>query len=457
MPELPEVETVRKILNTFIIGAEVSGVEVRKPGIINGDVDTFIKTITGQTFGPVERIGKYLIFTFASDLILLSHLRMEGKYVEVVPGEKLSPYAHVIFTFTDGRKLCYDDSRQFGTMELTTKATYLHTKSLQNVGKEPFDTDPKEYFNSIKSRTTPIKLTLLDQKLMSGLGNIYVDEVLYAAQIHPLFPTNKLTYKQVALLVTESVNVLNEAIKQGGTTVRSYHPSVGVSGNFQQQLHAYGRADQKCIRCGGLMKKIFVGGRGTTYCPTCQVNPYAPRVIAITGQKAAGKSVILDYLKTSGHEVHNTDIIAKDLYKDVLVRERLSLLLGLDLEENGTLNIKKLREHLLANPKDIKIINNYIHPLVKEQMVALIKKSSAIHIYFEVPLVFSKKINELFDYIIGVEVSASKQLSNLALRGQTLGLNPDQEYLKNRHKVDYIIVNDGSIEELISKFKAFKH
>ena len=139
MPELPEVETVKRILNTFIQGTTITNVIVKKRGIIKGDVQHFINSLKGRTFHEVKRIGKYLIFTFDTDLVLLSHLRMEGKYKEIMPGEPLSRYAHVIFELSDGRKLCYDDSRQFGTMELSTTSEYLQTKAMQNVGPEPFD------------------------------------------------------------------------------------------------------------------------------------------------------------------------------------------------------------------------------------------------------------------------------------------------------------------------------
>jgi formamidopyrimidine-DNA glycosylase len=166
----------------------------------------------------------------------------------------------------------------------------MKTKAMQNVGPEPFDIDPVIYFHNIQNRSTPIKQTLLDQKLMSGLGNIYVDEVLYLSHVHPETPTNSIDFKTVKLLIEHSIKVLNAAIKQGGTTVRSYRPAAGVHGHFQQQLHAYGKAYEKCPTCNFRFKKIFVGGRGTTYCPSCQINPSVPLTIAITGQKASGKN-----------------------------------------------------------------------------------------------------------------------------------------------------------------------
>ena len=204
------------------------------------------------------------------------------------------------------------------------------------------------------------------------------------------------------------------------------------------------------------MKKIFVGGRGTTFCPYCQRNPGAAKTIAITGQKASGKSVIANYLKNQGQLVFDSDTLAKDLYKDVKVVDTLANKLSVSLLKDGVFDLTLLRNHLLAHPEALKIVNAYIHPLVKEKIKEIIARHPGQTLYFEVPLVFSLKINELFDFIIGVEVSLERQKENLLRRGQTLGINPDAMYLKNRHRLDYILINDGSIDDLITKFKALK-
>lgn len=456
MPELPEVETVKRILNTIIVGATITDVIIHKKRIINGDPQVFKSALIGQTFSHVKRIGKYLIFTFNSDLVMLSHLRMEGKFIEVLLGEEDSKYAHVIFVLNDGRRLCYDDSRQFGKLELSTNEEYMKTKAMQNVGPEPFDIDPATYFHNIQNRSTPIKQTLLDQKLMSGLGNIYVDEVLYLSRVHPETPTNSIDFKTVKLLIEYSIKVLNAAIAQGGTTVRSYRPAAGVHGHFQQQLHAYGKAYEKCPTCNFRFKKIFVGGRGTTYCPSCQINPSVPLTIAITGQKASGKTVISDYLRSIGETVIDTDSLAKSFYQDLNLTKKLEQKLATSLHDNDVFDLDLLRAYLLANPKQIKVINALIHPLVKTEISKIIKESNKDKLYFEIPLPFSHKIYELFNFIIGVEISVEKQQENLEKRGENLGINADNEYMKNRHRLDLIIVNDGTKTDLINKFKTFK-
>lgn len=454
MPELPEVETVKNILNTFIVGATISEVIVNKSRLIVGSVNDFKKKLANQTFSEVKRIGKYLIFTFKSDLILLSHLRMEGKFLDSSLEEPLSKFAHVIFTLTNGRRLVYEDTRQFGKMELSTKSDYLATKALQNVGPEPFSIDKNSYYKSLQTKSIAIKLALLDQKLMSGLGNIYVDEVLYLSKIHPSTPAQKITRSEVDTLIDNSIITLNKAIKAGGTTVKSYHPAKGISGNFQQELLAYGRAYLPCSFCGHKMKKIFVGGRGTTFCPLCQINHFSPRVIAITGMKAAGKSTLLSYIARSGYPTYSADLLAKELYNNIKVVDTLSKKLGTSLKTNNLFDISLLREFLNENPERIKDFNEVIHPLVKAKFIEIINKTPAKVLFFEIPLLFSNKIDELFTYTIGVEVSLTRQVENLLKRGSKPGPSPDKMYLKNRYKLDYILTNDGSVSDLEKKFLA---
>ncbi|MFA7449770.1 MAG: dephospho-CoA kinase, partial [Bacilli bacterium] len=292
--------------------------------------------------------------------------------------------------------------------------------------------------------------------LMSGLGNIYVDEVLYLSKINPLTPANTLTKEDITLLVNESKAVLNNAIKAGGTTVRSYAPAQGVSGNFQVQLHAYGKVDERCPTCNILFKKIFVGGRGTTFCPFCQVNKTRPQTVAITGQKASGKTEISKALTKAGALVIDTDTLAKSLYKDAKVVAKLAKKLGVSLTKDDKFDLNLLKAFLKENPKRIKDVNDVIHPLVKTEIIKIIENSTAKTLYFEIPVLFSHKVNELFDYIVAVEVSLTRQMQNLKARGDTLGINADQMYLKNRHKIDFIIINDGTTDELIAKFNTFK-
>lgn len=456
MPELPEVETIRAILKNSIIGETITNVQINTPRIIKNDVDFFTASLINQTFIDVKRIGKYLIFELTNDLVLLSHLRMEGKYIEVSEKEENSRFARVIFTFKSGKRLCYDDSRKFGTMELSSKQQYLNLPSLTVLGPEPFVADVDKVYRQFQRRNNPIKLSLLDQSIMTGLGNIYVDEVLFATKIHPLTPTNLLNLAQTKEVIEASIETLNKAIKAGGSTIRSYTPAKGMSGKFQLTLNAYGKEGSKCVRCHHLMKKIFVGGRGTTFCPSCQRVSGVGLAIAITGHKGAGKSTILDYLKSLGHKTLSADALVHELYLDKTVILGLESRLNQSFSENGLFNRALLRAYLLDHPEALKVVNNYIHPLVKERIKLEISKRNAANIYVEVPLLFSAKIHELFDFIIGIEIPSQLQIERLKLRGDDIKINPDAQYIKNRHKVDYIIINDGTKEELINKFNEFK-
>lgn len=270
MPELPEVETVRTILEKNIINKTIEDVIIRYSKIIqNVNVDEFINKLKGQTFIKMNRRGKYLICEL-TDYYLIVHLRMEGKFF-FMHDEPLSSHDHIIFKFNNS-ELRYNDTRKFGTMHLFSKDIDIYNiYPLNKLGKEPFDEGfdylyLKQYFNKCNK---PIKTTLLDQSVIAGLGNIYVDEVLFMSSIHPMKKTNKLNDFQIQKIVDNSIIVLNKAIKLGGTTIRSFQSSHDITGRFQNELLIHTKTN--CPTCNSLVKKIKVGGRGTYYCEKCQL------------------------------------------------------------------------------------------------------------------------------------------------------------------------------------------
>ncbi|MGE4341804.1 MAG: DNA-formamidopyrimidine glycosylase [Bacilli bacterium] len=448
MPELPEVETVRQVLSSLIIKATITDVEILKERIVTTPLDQFKSRLIGATFERIDRIGKYLIFYFDRDLILVSHLRMEGKYIEILPGETLSRFARVVFTLKDGRKLCYDDSRQFGTMTLIESHELASLKGLTKLGPEPFEAETQEVYQRFLKSSRPVKELLLDQTVMTGLGNIYADEVLFLSSLHPQYPANKVSKDKVEEIIKHAITVLNQAIMAGGSTIRTYHPGNGITGDFQTHLNVYGRQYQPCFICGHKLKKIFVGGRGSTYCPHCQRRVDAPLLIAITGLIGAGKSTVGSHLKSRGHKVYDADLIVRELYRDKKVTKSLEKKLNVVLHHKGSFQRELLKEALVIDVKLIKKVEDFIHPLVKEKMIEIIKNSDDKVIFCEVPLVFSHKIYELFDYIIGVETDKATQEKFLLARGKTVIVTPDQQYIKNRIKLDKIIINNGSIKKL---------
>jgi len=275
MPELPEVETIRKTLEHLTIGKQIEDVTVFWPKIIKKPVEheQFIDALKGQTIEAVGRRGKFLIFHM-TDLALVSHLRMEGKYGLFPTDEEMDKHTHVLFTFTDGTQLRYKDVRKFGTMHLFLKGEELTSLPLSQLGPEPLSDDfTTEYMMQSLSKTSRnIKAALLDQTLVVGVGNIYVDESLFRAKIHPQRIASSLTGKEIERIVTEVKATLAEAIEQGGSTIRTYINSQGQIGMFQQQLLVYGRNGEPCKECGNEIEKLKVAGRGTHICPSCQKN-----------------------------------------------------------------------------------------------------------------------------------------------------------------------------------------
>lgn len=275
MPELPEVETIRKTLEHLTIGKQIEDVTVYWPKIIKKPVEheQFIDALKGQTIEAVGRRGKFLIF-YLTDLALVSHLRMEGKYGLFPVDKEMDKHTHVLFTFTDGTQLRYKDVRKFGTMHLFLKGEELTSLPLSQLGPEPLsDEFTTEYMmQSLAKTSRNIKAVLLDQTLVVGVGNIYVDESLFRAKIHPQRVASSLTEKEIERIVSEVKATLAEAIEQGGSTIRTYINTQGQIGMFQQQLLVYGRNGEPCKECGNEIEKMKVAGRGTHICPSCQKN-----------------------------------------------------------------------------------------------------------------------------------------------------------------------------------------
>lgn len=273
MPELPEVETIRRTLLQLIIGKKVQSVSIFWPKIIKLPVEAeqFSDALIGQTMQDIGRRGKFLVF-YTEIYALVSHLRMEGRYTLNAPEEPVDKHTHVIFHFTDGTELRYRDVRKFGTMHLFRKGDEFISPPLSQLGPEPLDDtfDLKDFTNKLAGTKRNIKSVLLDQTVLVGLGNIYVDEALFKARIHPERMAQSLSNKEISVLFESIVETLSEAVKKGGSTVRTYVNSQGEMGMFQLEHYVYGRKGEACKVCGAELIKTVVGGRGTVYCPICQ-------------------------------------------------------------------------------------------------------------------------------------------------------------------------------------------
>lgn len=275
MPELPEVETVRRSLLGLIQNKTIKDIHVYYAKIIVGDPEVFVTALQGRKLLTIDRRGKYLLFRFDHDLTMISHLRMEGKYFVRQSIEPENKHVHVVFEFTDGSVLQYQDVRKFGRMQLVQTGTEAQVSGIKALGPEPFSPDFKvdSFYTALRRHHKAIKQVLLDQHVVTGLGNIYVDEVLWLSQISPLLPANAITRAQAEVLHDNIIQELKMAVDHGGTTIRSYVDANGNTGQFQFDLHVYGRQGQSCERCGTTIEKIKLGGRGTHFCPQCQPLP----------------------------------------------------------------------------------------------------------------------------------------------------------------------------------------
>lgn len=462
MPELPEVETVRNTLKKQILGETITKVEIFYDKMLYPNKDAFYKLVN-QTFRDIRRYGKYLFFIL-DDYIIISHLRMEGKFF-IKTNEPIEKHEHIVFTLNSGRTLRYHDTRKFGIMKLLETNDYqkaLQEPEIKKLGLEANDPNLTGYelYEKIKSKKIPIKTVLLDQENICGLGNIYVDEVCFLSKIHPLTLASNLTIDDANKIVENSKKVLEKAILAGGTTIRSYTSSLGVTGLFQLELHVHTKVGQPCENCQTIIKKIKVGGRGTYFCPICQVKK--PTIIGITGGIATGKSLVFNYLK----ENYNNNILYLDsdemshqLLKNEKVIEEITDKIANVKNNDGNINRKELGKLIFSDDEKRKKLNEIIHPLVKKEITKAIDKNGDKSIIFvDIPLLVEAKMEDLVDEIWFVYVNKETQLERLKNRDEIdddfaikkmnsqMNINDKLAYI-NKLDNKLIINNENLIEE----------
>lgn len=270
MPELPEVETVRRSLTPRLLGRAIADIEVLFPGAIKAmEPDRFCRELLGERFAALERYGKYLVYCFHSGRFMVMHLRMTGQAVLVDATEPVDRHVRVRFLLDDGNELRFSDMRKFGRVQLVEDRAEL--ERLIHLGPEPLTEafTPEALRYAMRGRGS-VKAALLDQRRIAGLGNIYADEALFRAGIRPDRPAGSLTEDEIRRLHEAVEEVLAEAVRHGGTTIRNYVQGDGAPGSYADRLQVYGRHGNPCVRCGAALAKMRVAGRGTTYCPECQ-------------------------------------------------------------------------------------------------------------------------------------------------------------------------------------------
>ena len=272
MPELPEVETVKNSLKKIVLNKTINNVIINYENIIEyPSSNDFKKKIINEKINDIKRRGKWLMFDL-DHYYLLSHLRMEGKYFIKEKNDEHSKHEHVIFELDDGRELRYLDTRKFGKMHLIEKEEVYNKKPLNELGLEPWDESLNVLYlkEKYKNKKLPIKTVILDQSIIVGIGNIYADEILFLSKINPLKKAFLLSDEELSNIIKYTKEVLDKAILEGGTTIRSYESSEGVHGRFQQSLLVHNKEGERCPNCNEKIIKIKVGGRGTYYCTKCQ-------------------------------------------------------------------------------------------------------------------------------------------------------------------------------------------
>ncbi len=274
VPELPEVETVRRGLDSRLPGKRIVFVEVLRPDSIgHPTARQFCRLLPGHLFASVARRGKYLLASFDNGAGLAVHLRMSGRLLVAEPGTPAGSHLRVRMRLDDGLELRFEDMRVFGRLWYVPygRAFEEVIPGLAELGPEPLAGFAGRHLKeAFRNRRQAVKSALLDQTLVSGIGNIYADESLFEAGIHPAKSACELKAAELNCLAEKIRLVLSRAIELGGSSIRDYRDSYGVNGSYQHQSLVYGRAGQPCRRCGRKVEKVKLSGRSTHFCPHCQ-------------------------------------------------------------------------------------------------------------------------------------------------------------------------------------------
>lgn len=454
MPELPEVETVINTIRPHIINKEIEKIEVYYDRLIQSNLDEFKTKLINQKFINVTRYGKFIFLHLTNDYVIITHLRMEGKFRFENSHNLRKKHTSAGFFFKDGTSLAFDDTRKFGLMYLSDEANFKETKMIKKLGIEANKISENDYEFLIKKfkKNKCIKELLLDQSILAGIGNIYADEILFSTKINPFRKGNDISDEKYHEIFQASNQILNKAITLGGSTIHSFHPSEGVDGKFQETLLCYGKSGTPCPNCNTTLHKDFIGGRGTTFCPNCQIDKSLEKGIAITGPIGSGKSTILNYFKEKGFITYSCDEMVHKLYEKPEISRKISQILNAPFDINNKKTTRLARKIMIDNPEIKKKIESYIYPILEREMVLIIKNNEKP--VFEVPTLFKAHLEYLFKTIIVIEISKEQQIKNLENRNDdinsSINLNRDYEIKKYQDKIK-IVKADGNFNNLYAQ------
>lgn len=273
MPELPEVETVKRGLVPVMEGRRVDEVLVHRYDLRVPVPDDFADIVAGQVIERIDRRSKYLLFHLSNGWSVVGHLGMSGRMTHLPSAEyQFQKHDHIEWRMEDEKSLIFHDPRRFGLMITALTSELADHPLLNKLGPEPLEEefDSTYLYSALKKRKSAIKLAIMDSHLVVGVGNIYASEALFRAGIHPEIPANKITKAKAAALTDAIKQVLAEAIASGGSTLRDYVRSSGEMGYFQHRFAVYGREGEPCVTCGAPIQKILQAKRSTYFCVTCQ-------------------------------------------------------------------------------------------------------------------------------------------------------------------------------------------
>lgn len=273
MPELPEVETVKRSLQPILEGQRIDRIDVLYGGIIkNIAAEDFCRQAADRIIENIGRRGKYLLFNLSGGYTLVIHLRMTGQLIAAAGNEPLSKHTHLIFYLSGGAQLRFVDIRKFGLVFLVPTGEWDKAGGLCDLGPEPLEEEfaPAVFQELIKKKKGRLKAFLLDQRNIAGIGNIYADEIMFAAGLHPERRVETLKPDEIDKLYAAIKAKLEEGVESRGTSIRDYVDGRGEKGGFQEKLQVYDRGGQICVRCGTSLVKSVIAGRGSVFCPHCQ-------------------------------------------------------------------------------------------------------------------------------------------------------------------------------------------
>jgi formamidopyrimidine-DNA glycosylase len=299
MPELPEVETVARGLRLTVLGRRILSVTLRKTDFID-DPALIERHLPGRRIEAVERYGKFMLLRLSAAqgeqtpangdnarAALLVHLGMTGHIASTAVEQPWEKHTHASFALDDGRELRYTDARRFGRLAYLSAA--LLPAELEGFGADPLEVSAEEFATRIRSRRSRIKALLLDQTVLRGVGNIYADESLWRAKIHPAKLGASINKKQAAVLHRALQDILKKAIVMRGSSIANFVDADGEPGGYQQHHRAYGREGERCYRCGAIIRRASVAGRSSYFCPKCQIGPRGFLAISSAPQKSPRK------------------------------------------------------------------------------------------------------------------------------------------------------------------------